>query len=1306
MTSQLIVRKGLYQTDGEQSVNIEPGQSIGEIIGARVGCYKPGPNQPAIAVLNGGVVDSAYWDTKEVKPGDRLLICPRPFGTELLLAGVLIAAVAVAATASAAIPPTQNYRDMPEASPTYDLQVQTNMARLGQPVTFACGKTRTYPDLVTEGYRYFKDNDRYLRMIFGLGHGEHQLSEKRVGLTPFENIGGIRDAVYKPGEKVTLFPADVITSDEAVNIDLHAPNDDEYSGRTPAYRAAPLGEKVRRIEYDIVAPRGLYYMDKQNGDLHTVSATVQPRYRLLDDAGNVTGGWVYATASTVRGKTNTPQRRTFGFDIPDANCEVDFVRSSDSDRPDTTNHVDSVQLGEMRAELDTDETYEEFVWAVEMKVDDKVSSLVDRKFNCMDQVLLPIWNGTDWSAPQVTRNPVWAFCEAVKSPHGGRGSDSQLNLVELKQLADTYDARGDYFDYRFDTQSTLWPALKMIAKVGRAHPTLVEGVYSMVRDEPKVIADYSYAMGSILPGSFEMKYRMDQWQDDSVEIEYVDAVTWKPDYIPCAVPGSPGLRPLKVKLEGCTDRTQAYREGMFLAGKLWYRNREASYKTGLDGGLPFYGSHVEPYYSWPAWATSGQVLEVQADPNDANRQLLTLSEPVTFEQGETHKISLISGSAKPQGPFVVLPTAFDNVVSIDSSHNAELYVGFNKRKTQFAFGSDTQLSRRFVVQSVAHAGNEQFTIKAELDDDRCHQFDAMIDSGSLPVPSPTITMPALLDQVRGLQVNYGNNPEAPELLLTWNPVQGAERYIIQISSDDRATWDHFATTHDLYLKQLIARGSYSLRIAAAADEVGPWFTVDITPGDTANKPSTPSGLALVAPWEGVSFDLTWTEQDDANKYLVQFCKPDGSVRRAVEADAPPFNYTAKDAEVDGLGRDIKVRLWAKSILGEYSPTPIELDIHNDQVGALGSISITPLTRIAEVVIDQPTDADFIGFRVWRGATSGFVADDSSIFIALTSDKVFGLPLSADTQYFRFAGVDAYGADSLTVSAAYRVDRQLITETDIQPGGITTPTLAANAVTADKMFIGELSSIVAYLGQVYGGLFATSALPGDVRFEADSGGDFPIWWGVGEKLVANGHGFYDKTTQAFVLQDPASGMRLEIAPGQTMPFWLGTGAKTAANAAMYYSTTASKFYINNAEILGELEASSIKAGSVDIIDTLMLQGQAVTISSQAFSSGNITISSNTVVQTLTFTSTGNPVSIDAACVCPSLAVLGQIRLYRNGSLIHTVGETNSYKHFLSMMYKDNPPAGSVTYQLRATKGSGSSGSTQVSDRVLRALEVKR
>lgn len=181
-------------------------------------------------------------------------------------------------------------------------------------------------------------------------------------------------------------------------------------------------------------------------------------------------------------------------------------------------------------------------------------------------------------------------------------------------------------------------------------------------------------------------------------------------------------------------------------------------------------------------------------------------------------------------------------------------------------------------------------------------------------------------------------------------------------------------------------------------------------------------------------------------------------------------------------------------------------------------------------------------------------------------------------------------------------------------------------------------------------------------------------------------------------------------------WTGSAWELVIADVADNSITADKIVANT--ITGGLLATSgIITQSAQIenatITTLAIQGQAVTIPTSAYTSGNVSLggSGNTYnVQSINFQSTGAPVFIDMSFAYTNGSVGSgfDVQLRRGSTTVYSSGNRDAFssnKGAWSASFKDTPGFGNVTYTLRVVTTQNCTG-TVVNQRSLMALEVKR
>lgn len=1299
MSVSLKVLKSPLDVYSKEIVHFDGDCTIDEAF-HRLSSSYDGPCDHVVCVVNGDEVLPDKWSTHVLGDGDNVIVCHRVQGIELgaIAINILISvALSVVASMLTSVPSVDKSGEIPDASPTYSIDAQGNKARLGKVVPVRYGEFRIYPDFASTPYREYINDDQYLYQLFAIGQGEYDYSELKIGDTPIGNFDEVEYEFYSPGQKITLFRDAVNVSPDVTNSTLFAPNEPEHTGWTGPYIANDVDTVAEEIAVDILISKGLYYSNEDGGlDARTVRVVFE--YRDIDEFDQGVGDWKQFADKSYTAATVEPLRRTVRGAITTTTGRVQVQARRLNNTTDDFKEADEVRWVGLKAYLESTQTYNHSVWAVKAKATDNLSSQNERLFNLVPHRKLPAWDGEQWLPEAATRSIAWAFCDAIKAEYGGNYLDKNIDLDGIKALADEWESRGDYFDGQFDTKTTLWTALKKICLVGRAEPIQYGEQFSIVRDGNYASDTYPFNGRNIIKGSLTVSYlTVDEFADDSVEVEYTDPNTWKQDFITAAVPGSPANQPKKVKLDGCTSRLHAHREAMFMAAKQEYRNIVADFGTELDGRNVGYLTKIRLVQDISKWGKGGHVVDVDG-------QVLTLSEPVEFDEFGDHFIYLRDDSGRDYLPHQCTYLAA-NKVTVLGAMPSYVYTGIAKEKTYYAFSSPSRKPRNMLAQSIKADGETKVKIQAVIDDPIVHTFDDLINNGTIITPPSVSPKPVETFKITNLVIIQAGTLTNPKLVLSWSPANNAKRYLIDVSYDDGVSWQRVSTTTNNSALIDVFFGTVDIRVAPQNDEIGLWFQKQVTIGSDFGTPSQPSGLALSSAFTGSYVDIEWDEQATAASWFIEVLDLSGDVRYSEVLTANSFRYRADQASVNGIGREFDFAVYAINGNGVTSAATT-LRVKNEQVAKISGATANGIADQIVIEIPESAETDFNNFRLYASKTQGFIANASTLVEPNIRTLIYGFPvIYGETWYFRVAGVDIWGIDELNFSDEITAQSGEIVVTVINDDFIETPMLKANAVTAEKITVPNLSAISAVLGTVTSGIYKTSSLNG-YRVEMSSEGDYPIWYGSGAKDATNGKWYVDKSgnmvAKGIAIYDDND--NLVLSSGGAIQSSSITGLGAMAGIDQIDSSNVST-YIADATI-PRAKIGTLEVATADIqeaaVETLTVAGRAIIANESAYSSGSVPVSNyNTLIQ--------KSITIDNATSGTSIIALFKmsmsytqnfngspatmyLRLVVNGSVVRTE-ELNSIQSggsSVSMMVPVPITSGTWTFQVQATAANATGG----------------
>lgn len=635
-------------------------------------------------------------------------------GVALFTAGVaLVGSVLVNVLVPPPSPTLPTVASQQAPSPTYSLQGQGNSARLGEPIPVIYGRHIVYPDFAATPYTEYVNNEQFLFQLHVIGQGLYDIEQIRIEDTPISSFEEITSEIIQPGGQVTLFDADVVTAPEVAGQELLATADG--GSWVGPFVVNPAETQITNISVDIEMPRGLYYANN-DGSFSTRQVDWQIQRREIDDEGNPISGWVTMATESHSAADNNPIRQTHKYTVPVGRYEVQALRTDTKDTDSRAGH--ELRWSALRGHI-VGTTMPENVTmlALKMRATDNLSQRSSRLVNCIVMRKLPIWSpGMGWTTPVPTRSIAWAMADALRAEYGAKLADERIDLQALYDLDVLWANRFDTFDAVFDQKLTVWEALNRIARCGRAVPFLQGGIVRVVRDEAKTLPVALFSPRNIVKDSFSIEYIMPgEDTADAVTVEYFNDKTWKPDEVTAALPGSTASQPAKVALYGCTNKAQALREGIYMAAANRYRRRLIAFRTELEGLIPTYGDLVSIAHDMPRWGEAGEIIAYE-------HPKLTLSEPVTFADGQNHYISLRKRDGSVSGPWLVTAGASATEVLLTAQLDFTPFTGTTEERTHFAFGVGENWAIKARVVAVQPRG-EQVEISCVAEHPSVHSAD-------------------------------------------------------------------------------------------------------------------------------------------------------------------------------------------------------------------------------------------------------------------------------------------------------------------------------------------------------------------------------------------------------------------------------------------------------------------------------------------------------------------------------------------------------------------------------------------------------
>lgn len=733
MTSPVVVYSGdVFRPAAARAVAVRSGSNLRE--------YAPSGSDVVVCVVNGEPLSRVNWDCI-LEDGDVVSFhaLPANGGDSNPFQVILSIALIVAGTFTgnpyliyagiglgvAGLVPTPKVpaglQPVESPSPTYNVALSGNSARLGQPIPVPYGRHLLFPDFAAQPYTEFANNDAYYYFILCLGNtGDILIESISIDDTSLDSFEEVQTQLVGPsfaGSQTLVNPA-VVNAPEVANQAM------ESLRTIGPFAAVGPGLTTSRLSLDFVMPKGLYFAG-DDGALSSKTITWKVEVRSIDELGQPTGDWSVIGTESFTAATNVPQRRTYSYNIDPSRYEVRVSRTDARDGNARAGH--DIEWAGLRAYVDVPATLEPTATylAGRIRATSQLSGSSQRRISVIVRRKLPQWNpDTGWSAPTETRSIAWALADVLRNSVYGYGQlDNRIDLQSLYQLNEVWTARGDEFNGVFDKRVTVWQALTTIARAGRARPLLRGNVVTFVRDAEVTLPTALFNMRNIQKGSFSIDYSMvTEDAADGVKLEYFDARTWSMESVQVPVPGVSDPENVSTgSLIGVTSRQQALREAAYAAADLAYRRTTIRFTTEMEGYLPTFGDLIAVSHDVPNWGVSADVAE--ADLSTPSAPVLRITEPVQWTSAQ-HYAMLVDSAGTVYGPMPVMPGESAYHVQFTSSIGMTPYTGTEKDRTRISIGPGVAFARYCKVRSLSPKGDNMVSVVALVEDTRVHQADA------------------------------------------------------------------------------------------------------------------------------------------------------------------------------------------------------------------------------------------------------------------------------------------------------------------------------------------------------------------------------------------------------------------------------------------------------------------------------------------------------------------------------------------------------------------------------------------------------
>lgn len=918
--------------------------------------------------------------------------------------------------------------DAAQASPTYNINSSGNQARLWQIEPEGFGRMKIVNDRVAVPWMQYVDNYQYGYYVLGIGRGLYNVESLSFGDTVFWRNGQlVADTGYEvsdiefiePGNRVTVFPDNVETSEEVSGQVLLAPNDSEYEGWIGPYAACSPGSKVTRIVLDIVMPQGCGYMDDK-GSVVSYSVSWEFQYQAIDDDNNPTSGWAVLHSSGMSKGDRTAQRLTHLCDVAEGRFWVRGRRTSNTSGDGRA--LDTIQWTALRGMLPGTLTYPQSVVAFKVKGTNSLTQSASSKFSMVATRKLPLYDLSKktWSEPVPTSSWAAAVCAVARASWGGRMVDAQIDLDAIWSIDKRLKDKGWFYNAYLDGPYNVWELIGEMCKAVCVIPRLTGTILSFIEDGPNRPVRFVLTPRHIMRGTFKVTFgTWDEDTPDDVQIAYKDADAGFQDRdVRAVLPESESTYPYELTLLGPTNREQAFRIALAMSARNRWRRIIVECQVEAIGRLMNLGDVVSLAHPRFRETCSGVI-------DGWHEQSLTLMLHSDMASGLPSQddgpvyLSLTRPDGSPWGPVLVDELAKDYVTLSRADYMQVLAQGMDnpfdwinsgvdRVPTVWALHASRMFDRQMIVMGVVPQDLWHYTVVMCNNAPEVHQY------GGLPTPlwHGRVALPSseTVEAPFGLSARVIDQA-GPSLEVTWGASAGAQWYEIQARSlSGTNPWTDFGRFVVSGAVITVPPGPLEVRVRAAReDHQSSWA---IWKGNTNARPPATPVVAAQGAYTGGSVMLAWAAVPEATSYLIGVYRNQGGQSGATiisaETTALSWKLTPEmQGDGDGPFRDIRISVSAKSSIGTSEAMTIDFSDPLPLAPAGASI-ISEETSLVLNELVMPSTVDVTGYVILRGDSPTFGIDAvQEMRVAQRIPYTWSGLQAGTTYYFRIAPKDAF-----------------------------------------------------------------------------------------------------------------------------------------------------------------------------------------------------------------------------------------------------------------------------------------------------------
>lgn len=498
------------------------------------------------------------------RPGDVVVVSQRPAGPVGWFVAAMLAVTAVVYSLIPKINPNAS-ADAPKESPNNRLTAQTNTARAYQAIPDVYGSRRVWPDLIQPAVVRYVNHVKHVTELMCVSRGKGVITDVRYADTSligdssssFEVFSPTFDGIY--AENGVTYVPNVVEAFATPDVD----GQEIGLARIGPFNTAT---EAQLLWWNVVFPRGL-------------KGTVELRFAVtkVNEFGGAITGVQHVYNKTYTADTYDARYFTEEYEPPDGPGRYAFsavrLNAEKTDGTDVAKLESLYAIKKYAAKAFPGVT----LIRVTTKATEAATSFRERKINLWWQRHV---RNTLKDPTALAPSKNFALAIAHLWSLSGR-SDAELDLDALEAINTKYGIASPLLEFNGsldDADMSLGERVRLIADHARVVVWRDGTKWTFTRDEARDFPSMQFDYLNLAPAESTRSYSAHlPSTNDGVELEYVDPVTQsRKVYVRLkitngALATGSSANPLKVRLLGCTNATQASDRATLEARRLIYQ---------------------------------------------------------------------------------------------------------------------------------------------------------------------------------------------------------------------------------------------------------------------------------------------------------------------------------------------------------------------------------------------------------------------------------------------------------------------------------------------------------------------------------------------------------------------------------------------------------------------------------------------------------------------------------------------------------------------------------------------------------------